>query len=128
MGRSRSTCDRTVFVRQSFQRLGGPAIHRLGHRVGSRRLRPSVRLSLELLQLLPDLGLGASGDLPPDARTVRPPAGRDRTDPGAVRRIPVDRAFAVPSARSNRDMPDSTPTLALGLALLRGLQDRIWPL
>src|SRR6185312_10800869 len=97
-------------------------IHSLGHRVGSRRLQPSIRLGLELLQLLPDLGLGAPGDLAPDARTVRAPAERDGAHPGAVRSVPVDRTFAVPTARSSRHTADSTPTLALGLALLRGLQ------
>jgi hypothetical protein len=86
-------------VRQPVQRLGRPVIHSLGHRVGSRRLQPSIRLGLELLQLLPGLGLGASGDLPPDARTVRPPAERDGTDPGAVDRIAVDRTFAVATAQ-----------------------------
>jgi hypothetical protein len=35
------------------------------------------------------------------------------------------RTFPVPTARSSRHMPDSTPTLALGLALLRGPQDRM---
>jgi hypothetical protein len=101
-----------------------PVSHRLGHRVGGRRLQPSVCFRLELLQLLPDLGLGPAGHLPPDPRTVRTPAERDRTHPGAVRRIPVDRTLTVPAARSSRHTPHGTPSLAL----LRGLQDRIWPL
>src|SRR5882672_3824750 len=59
---------------------------------------------------------------------VRALPERDRADPSAVRRIPVDRTFAVPAARSSRHVPDSTPALALGLALPGGPQDRIWPL
>ena len=34
----------------------------------------------------------------------------------------------MPTARSSRHTPDSTPTLPLGLTLLRGPQDRKWPL
>src|SRR6185312_5005564 len=86
-------------------------IHSLGHRVGSRRLQPSIRLGLELLQLLPDLGLGAPGDLAPDARTVRAPAERDRTDPGAVRSVPVDR-------------PSPCPRRAV--AVIRRIVRRLW--
>jgi len=56
------------------QRLSGPVIHGPGHRVATRGLQARVRLGLELLELVPDLGLGPPGDLPPDARTVRPPA------------------------------------------------------
>ena len=82
----------------------------------------------EFLQLLPYLGLGAPGHLATHARTVRTPAERDGAHPGAVRSIPVDRTFAVPTARSSRHTADGTPTLALGLAPLRGLQDRIRPL
>ncbi len=102
------------FVRQAVQRLSSPVIHGLGERVGSRGLQPSVRFGLELLELLPDLRLGAPGRLPPDPRTVRTPAERDGAHPGAVRRIAVDRTFAVPTARSSRHKPGSTPTLALG--------------
>jgi hypothetical protein len=73
---------------------------------GSRSLQPSVRLGLELLELVPDLGLGPPGNLPPDSRPVRTPAERDGTHPGAIRRIPVDRTFAVPTARRSRHNPD----------------------
>src|SRR5437660_9001318 len=62
---------------------------------------------------------------------MREPSGRQPSIwrlPGAVRSVPIDRTFAVPTARSSRHTADSTPTLALGLALLRGLQNRIWPL
>jgi hypothetical protein len=72
------------------------------------------------------LGCGHRTGWPPGLALRR--LDEARPDPGTVRRIAVDRAFAVPTARSSRHMPDSTPTLALGLALLRGLQDRKWPL
>jgi hypothetical protein len=85
------------FVRQPVQRLSRPVVHGLGHRVGSRGLQSSIRLGLELLQLLADLGLSPAGDLAPDPRTVRTPPERDRANPGAVRRISVDRTFAVPN-------------------------------
>ena len=47
------------------------------------------------------------------ARTIRPPAERDGSHPGAVRSVPVDRTFAVPTARSSRHTADSTPTWLL---------------
>ena len=107
---------------------GGPVVHGLGQRVGSRCLQPSVRLGLELLELVADLGLGAPGDLAPDTRPVRAPAERDGADSGAVRRIPVNRTFAVPRRAGVAIARRVAPSLALGLSLLRGLQDRIWPL
>jgi hypothetical protein len=126
-GRSRSTCDRTVCPpgRPAPQRPSHPPPWPPCKKPRSSAQRPPPPGAL---QLLPDLGLRPPGDLPPDPRTVRTPAERDGADPGAVRRISVDRTFAVPTARSSRHMPDSTPSLALGLALLRGLQDHIWPL
>ncbi len=81
--------------------LRSPVVHSLGHRVGIRGPQASVRFGLELLELLPDLGLGPAGDLAPDPRTARTPAERDGTDPGTVRRIAVDRTFAVTAAASD---------------------------
>jgi hypothetical protein len=108
--------------------LGGPVIHGLGHRVTGRGLQPSARFGLEFLELVPDLGLGPSGYLAPDPRTVRAPAERDRTHPGAVRRVPVDRTFAVPRRAGVAITRTVAPSLALVLALLRRPQDRIRPL
>jgi hypothetical protein len=45
--------------RQPVQGLSRPVVHRLGQGVARRHLQPGVRLGLNLLELLPDLGLGA---------------------------------------------------------------------
>jgi len=64
-----------------------------------------------------DLRFGRLQDRIPAGRA---PGGEGLAEvgPGAVRSIPVDRTFAVPTARSSRHNPESSTALALGLALL----------
>jgi hypothetical protein len=64
-----------------------------------------ISFGLELLQLVPDFGLAAPGDLTPDPRPIWTPAERDPTHLGAFAASPVDRTFAVPIANSGVGMP-----------------------
>src|SRR5207302_3112470 len=105
-------------------RIGRRSRSRLGHYpivTGVVAGYPSCPASAWSFFSFSDLGLGASGGLAPDPRTVRTPAERDGTNPGAVRRISVDRAFAVPTARSSRHTPDSTPLWLLVWLCSKGL-------
>jgi hypothetical protein len=64
-------------------------------RVRSRRVQAAVELGVGRLELVPDLGLGLTGDLAPDPLAVRAEANRDRPDEAVLRRIEVDRVLAV---------------------------------
>jgi hypothetical protein len=58
-------------------------------------LQPTVKLSVGRLELVPDLGLGLTGDLAPDPLAVLSEADRDRPDETVLRRVEVDRALAI---------------------------------
>jgi hypothetical protein len=49
-----------------------PVIHHLLDRVRGRRMQPTVKLSVGRLELVPDLGLGLTGDLAPDPLAAGP--------------------------------------------------------
>jgi hypothetical protein len=58
-------------------------------------MQPTVKLSVGRLELVPDLGLGLTGDLAPDPLAARTEADRDRADETVLRRVEVDRVLAM---------------------------------
>jgi hypothetical protein len=58
-------------------------------------MQPTVKLSVGRLELVPDLGLGLTGDLAPDPLAVLSEADRDRPDETVLRRVEVDRVLAM---------------------------------
>jgi hypothetical protein len=58
-------------------------------------VQAAVELGVGRLELVPDLALGAPGDLAPDPLAVRAEADRDRPDKAVLRRIEVDSVLAV---------------------------------
>jgi hypothetical protein len=58
-------------------------------------VQAAVELGVGRLELVPDLGLGPSGDLAPDPLPAGSEANRDRPDEAVLRRVEVDRILAV---------------------------------
>jgi len=78
-------------------------------RVRGRRVQAAVELGVRRLELVPDRGLGTAGDLAPDPLPVWAEANRDRPDVAVLRRIEVDRIFAVTTtAMSCLKTPESS--------------------
>ena len=72
-----------------------PVIHHLLDRVRGRRMQPAVKLSVGRLELVPDLGLGLTGDPCAGSACRRTEADRDRPDETVLRRVEVDRVLAM---------------------------------
>jgi len=84
-------------------------------------MEAAVKLVVGRFELVPDLGLGAAGDFAPDPLAVRPEADRDRPDEAVLRRIEVDRVFAVPAtALSCLKTPESSTLVLPAWFMLMG--------
>jgi hypothetical protein len=58
-------------------------------------MEAAVKLVVGRFELVPDFCLGPAGDLAPNPLPGRTEANRDRPDEAVLRRVEVDRVFAV---------------------------------
>jgi hypothetical protein len=83
-------------LRPSRQPALKPVVDGLPDGIDSGRAA-AVELGVQRLELVPDLGLGAPGDLAPVPLPVRPEAERDGTDVPVLGGVEIDRVLAVPA-------------------------------
>jgi hypothetical protein len=84
-------------LRPSGQAALKPVVDGLPDGIDSGRAQAAVELGVQRLELVPDFGLGAPGDLEPVPLPVRPEAERDRPDLAVLGGVEVDRVLAVPA-------------------------------